>query len=236
MIREDIVLIADPLLIPHISFRDVAGDDPEVLETEISIVAATDPAQIVADRRRCFEIEKLCGFLPVSLSAPGTVFSDAFRAYVHDLESGAPGRDHRRSLVIVLSASLNRDADLMQGMWTSCHKGTMGLVYIDLGGYLDAVVHQTWLELADYLVFTHASVLKRKHLQSLWSWIPECRRGFQMYHYEGHHPGERTWLSQSPSQFGFHNMILERKLRDWGPLKDDHDEDIVSEPAVGGDA
>lgn len=235
---EDIVLIADPLLVPHISFRDVVQDDPEVLETEVSIVSATIPPENIADRRSYSEIEELCGRLPVSPSAPGSLFRGAFGEYVHDLQPGVRGR-HRKSLIMVLSASRNRDAnllELMHGMWKSCRTGTMGLIYIDLGAYLDAVVCDAWLELADYLVFTRASALKRNHLQSLWSWIPECRHGFQMYHFEGHHPQERTWLCRPPPQFGFRNLILERKLRDWGPLKGDQDEPVASEPAVGGDA
>jgi|WetSurMetagenome_2_1015567.scaffolds.fasta_scaffold109058_3 hypothetical protein len=106
------------------------------------------------------------------------------------------------------------------------YRHKLGIVYFDLGGYLDVAIHGNWLNLTDYLVRYKSNKLKREHLNLLWKWIPDCLRGFQMYWFEGHHPNEPTWLTCPPEPFGFWNLILERKIEDWGPLRDVYDEPV----------
>ena len=40
-----------------------------------------------------------------------------------------------------------------------------------------------------------------------------------MYAFEGHHPNEPTYLRQPPSPYQGRDLCLERKIREWGPIR-----------------
>jgi hypothetical protein len=223
---ENIIIIFDPRLVEYFFWpKPEPADlrDPMLIETTVTAMTATNPTDFLI--RECPYLE-VGSFSNNNIEIGSTYFEDAIKTYLNDIY---PKRKIQRKsdLIFVLSGSPNQDRDITSAMKSLYDAKAMGIVYVDLGSYLDTAICGNWLYLADYLVRYKSSVLKREHLDTLWKWIPTCRLGFQDYWFEGHHPNEPTWLSQPPEPFGFWNLILARKIEDWGPLREGYSEPVA---------
>jgi hypothetical protein len=194
---EHLILIADSLLLPFVEGLFKIHDGPAWLDTPITVIAAEHPPRLL-----CRERFPLDG--PPDLGAKRSTTGFALGPAL-DLLFTAAGPDFNRRrgvhLCVVAAASNNVDDRLMDQLSRLRDQKRLYRLAIDLGGYLERSLGKPWQEVVDFLVTHPSNQIRAADLQSLMAWFPSCHEGFKMYDFEGHHPGEPTWLRHPPPPF-----------------------------------
>jgi hypothetical protein len=194
-IAENIVILLDPQLEQHLEFA-WPDDDLIAIETKVLVIRAShDPVVIY----NCWPIDSPFE-ATTTVEASGHEFLPAFEFYSHlRLKSEIRNRD----LLIIVSGSKNLDNSLEHAFAAlrPVRSSLLGVMLIDLGGYVTTKDKKTVDCHTDYVVTIGGYVIGKDALFKLWNWLPDCLRGFQMYWFEGHHPNGPTYLVHPPHPF-----------------------------------
>ena len=210
MIKENIVIVLDRKLLPHFECSTWPTNSPSLLETELTILTASHPSQLLC------ELESpIAGISLPFVTEPeqsGHQLLPAFKHYT-TLRSKWPDTHKYRDLIIIATCSENSDVSILDAFgWLKEQRlGLLGIALFDLGGYVCRKDNAAIKEYVDLVVQNRGDTIRRTDLVSLWEWLPECLSGFRMYYFEGHHPGEPTWLKYPPDPFIGEDYVQPRK-------------------------
>lgn len=201
---DRLYLIVDPIIVPYIK---LPFDITELFfgEIPISILSANHTPNLLCDN---MEIVSIPDKTFERTSRKGFFLKTA-------LEFFAPPPLLSRDwyLLMVISASQNEcsNLELANLMGKVQNYPRCNTIYVDLGSFLSRSLNDQWENKCDYLVKYNENTIKKEHINSLLAWIPNCFEGFTMYLFEGHHPGEETWLNSPPKPFTGYDFAFERK-------------------------
>lgn len=195
-IRENIVIVMDPKLEQHFDLTAWPIDDPSAIETKVMVIRACDKPELIYNDYP----------FDVKFEATPTVESTrnkllpAFEFYKSLLN-----RSNKRSrdLLIIVSGSDNSDSSLEQTFdyLHSLMPHLLGVMLIDLGGFVNNKAKAATKSFIDYLVTIDGYSISKNDLLQLWNWLPNSFHGFQMFGFEGHHPNGSTYLVEPPLPF-----------------------------------
>ena len=192
-IRENIVLILDEILEPYLDFSSCCFDDPNAVELEISVFSANSSGKLICTSN-LFEFDIPT---PNKIENKKHLLFPSLNNYCETIRASS---NRHRDLLIIATCSENGDESVQSVFqWLKNQKiNLLGIALFNFGNFIDVTKIQKYI---DFLVLNEGSTIKESDLSKLWGWLPECLNGFQMYWFEGHHPGGYTYLSTPPDPF-----------------------------------